>query len=478
MNALTKRLPNLPPSGGSIELLSADERKKGNQDLKTKQDIRVEPKTYFANERTFIQWISAALLLLTVSSILVGNGGYNTTSSVIAFGAFVLVCYSSFVYFRRVKLLKSGTSYGYLDFLGPCILAIGVGVGIFIVFADAVKGSEFLSFGQKESEGKYSAGRYRDGNRRLQSAEPRGLTMSIQQEPGKCFQTPITGINLLEYQPRDLIKGEKDQLIVASSQSLVSHYFSVAPDLNEQATVSSASRALSEIPDIELQSVALVGERLIALSTGPTQTELIEFESSLGDDDTLEIKSRLIIQESPTSNGSMVYDDAQGRLYIVIDGTMHAYQIANQSLTRVNTINMKVINRGVEFGEDGQITGMEHFEGVTYLLRGGLNVIHAWDMESATFLAEIFLPDVGQDKDKWVGMALERRDMVQVEGSLALRGKKTDRNGETSAVFMHLSLDAFPPQLWSFRLEESLGANHIATFKLPECGTIFEEPPF
>jgi uncharacterized membrane protein YidH (DUF202 family) len=29
--------------------------------------VKVEPKTFFANERTFIQWLSAALLLFTVS---------------------------------------------------------------------------------------------------------------------------------------------------------------------------------------------------------------------------------------------------------------------------------------------------------------------------------------------------------------------------------------------------------------------------
>ena len=36
---------------------------------------RIEPKTYFANERTFIQWLSSALLLVTLSLALIGFGG-------------------------------------------------------------------------------------------------------------------------------------------------------------------------------------------------------------------------------------------------------------------------------------------------------------------------------------------------------------------------------------------------------------------
>ena len=60
-----------------------------SEGLSSKDPVQGEPKTYFANERTFIQWISAALLLLTVSSIMLGSGNYNGTSSVIAFSSLV-----------------------------------------------------------------------------------------------------------------------------------------------------------------------------------------------------------------------------------------------------------------------------------------------------------------------------------------------------------------------------------------------------
>jgi len=34
---------------------------------------KIEPKTFFANERTFIQWLSAATLLVTLSILLLGS---------------------------------------------------------------------------------------------------------------------------------------------------------------------------------------------------------------------------------------------------------------------------------------------------------------------------------------------------------------------------------------------------------------------
>ena len=83
-----------------------------NLDIAPKTPVRVEPKSYFANERTFIQWISAALLLLTVSTILMSSGQFKRTSAMIAFSAFFLVGYATFVYFRRIKLLSDGKGYG------------------------------------------------------------------------------------------------------------------------------------------------------------------------------------------------------------------------------------------------------------------------------------------------------------------------------------------------------------------------------
>jgi len=483
-------------------LLSSGERTESGGEPSSHEPVQVEAKTYFANERTFIQWISAALLLLTVSSIMMGSGNYNGTSSVIAFCSLILVGYASYVYFRRVRLLRSGTPYGYLDFIGPSILAAGVGLGVLIVFADAVKGSEFLPFGKKGEE-----------DRRFLMA-PSASSMvpemqvwpiehesifQLQEVDGKCSRYAIDGINLLEYQPRDIIlkqdsttRGEFE-LIVATPQALVSHPLSA----------STRSAFLLEILDTEIQSITMVGDRLFALSIGPAKTELVEVNVKDVDasDPYAEAESRFLIQDSTSATGSMVFVPSSGEnhrdtsripeeglLYIYLDGTMHIYLLpsnekdespTSSSLSRVGSINMKVLNHGLVENKE-PITAMEHFEGVTYVLRETLNLIEAWDLNSATLLAEMPLPTVSKN-DKWVGMTFQRRkdDDEEKSSRPLLRKSKmaaaaTNEKETNTSVYLHMPLDAFPPQLWSFRLEEHDDGKEeeLDIFSFPECDRV------
>ncbi|KAL3906314.1 MAG: hypothetical protein SGILL_009317, partial [Bacillariaceae sp.] len=49
-----------------------------------KTPARIEPKTYFANERTFVQWVSTSILLLNISGFMLEAGAvgdYNTTAA-------------------------------------------------------------------------------------------------------------------------------------------------------------------------------------------------------------------------------------------------------------------------------------------------------------------------------------------------------------------------------------------------------------
>jgi len=504
----------------ATRLLSRESSATQSSSSSSHEPVQVEPKTYFANERTFIQWISAALLLLTVSSVMMGSGGYNATSSVIAFASLVLVAYATFVYFRRVNLLRSGNGYGYLDFFGPTILAAGVGAGVFIVFADAVKGSEFLPWGN------YDGNERDDNGKRFllssSSALPEKMLRptavredafsELREVKGKCSRSSLEGINLLEYQPRDIVMsgvGTGQQLIVATPQALVTHHF---PSSGGGATSSSSAFLLSELPDLDIQSVVTaVNGTIFALSTGPSKTELIEFDYDASG--AYNIVSRFLIREATSTAGSMVFvpsspsvpedEEEEGTFYIYLDGTMHSYRVhpkidsssssssssasssSSLSLSRTGTINMKVLNRGGLFADDdSSITAMEHFEGVTYAMRGRQqnSMIEAWDFGSATLLAEMPLPTVPTKNDKWVGMAFQRRSSSageddeggEGEGSSALlRDRKVaSKDASSSSVYLHMPLDAYPPQLWSFRLleEEKTYEEERSTFAFPECG--------
>ena len=447
-------------AGGKKQSILGDDR-----DLSSHEPVQVEPKTYFANERTFIQWISASLLLLTVSSIMMGTGHYDGTSSTIAFASLVLVCYASFIYFRRVSLLRSGQPYGYLDFVGPAILSVGVGIGVFIVFADAVKGSEFMPWGENDGHGKD------DDDRRMLSSSSMSARRNLVTMPqesqmqnfqevtrlvqvdGKCTRHDIQGINLLEYEPRDisLLKSSmgtgNSDLLVATPQSLVSHYSTSSTQDN--------SEVLAQFPDAEIQSIVQVdSDRFLALSVGPKATELLEFSTS-----NRELGRRYVVEATPSKMGSMVLVPAsseqtqqgKNKLLIHLDGSIHTYETTNDfTITRTGSINMKLLNQGGNM-EDDHIVAMEQFEGLTYLMRGSSNTMQAWDLTTGTFVGEMDLPRIAA-QDSWAGMTLEREDQ---DSSPSLRASSSSTS--KSKITLHMPLDSYPPQLWSFALEEQNG---------------------
>jgi uncharacterized membrane protein YidH (DUF202 family) len=85
----------------------------------------VEPKTYFANERTFIQWLTAAALLLTFSmTALAASGKAMSLGIPIFLVASVLVFYALMIYHRRLKQFKAGGPVNYSDHWGPTVLAL------------------------------------------------------------------------------------------------------------------------------------------------------------------------------------------------------------------------------------------------------------------------------------------------------------------------------------------------------------------
>lgn len=87
--------------------------------------IRIEPKTFFANERTYLQWFN--------SSVLMGSIGLAIQSSVnqvpgilLLLFAMLLLGYSGYIYHRRNYHLKNRIAAGYQDEFGPYVLTGGV----------------------------------------------------------------------------------------------------------------------------------------------------------------------------------------------------------------------------------------------------------------------------------------------------------------------------------------------------------------
>ncbi|CCK72996.1 Vtc4p KNAG_0M01430 [Huiozyma naganishii CBS 8797] len=86
--------------------------------------VRVEPKVYFATERTFLSWLTIAIVLGGVSTTLVTYG--TRTSMVASVGFFitslVTIVHTTVVYARRVVNIRMKRAVDYEDKFGPKLI--------------------------------------------------------------------------------------------------------------------------------------------------------------------------------------------------------------------------------------------------------------------------------------------------------------------------------------------------------------------
>ena len=213
-----------------------------------------QPKTYFAAERTFIQWISAALLLLTVAAILLSlsteagmESGY-ASGLMLTVLAIVVTIYALVVYFRRLYLLEHGKPYGYKDHIGPAVLAVAVACGIGASLYAAVYLHKL----------------------------PAISTAAVIAEPGNCIGHDVTGISLLEYQPSDVVVDEARDMLIIPSQSKLT---SVPMNVNHTP---SDLRVLIELAGYDMEAVTYVNGTLFALSEDESSSVLLAFHWNHG----------------------------------------------------------------------------------------------------------------------------------------------------------------------------------------------------
>ncbi|KAI5983398.1 SPX-domain-containing protein [Pisolithus albus] len=92
--------------------------------------VRVEPKVYFANERTFLKWLHFAILIGTIATTLLNFIPSEDTSGLISAAFFTLaallaIAYSAVVFLYRALRLRARSAEGlYYDKYGPTILCL------------------------------------------------------------------------------------------------------------------------------------------------------------------------------------------------------------------------------------------------------------------------------------------------------------------------------------------------------------------
>lgn len=414
--------------------------------------VKVEPKTYFVNERTYIQWVSVSLLLVTIATLLLGiavEEGLNTPrkmSMTLIFAALFIAAYAFVVYFRRLYLLTNGLPYGYIDHVGPVILTASVLMGIV--------GLMYYGFTITMSPS--------------QAIENTSYTVATADSLGECTRHIFSGISLLEYQPSDVVLDKTSKILIIPSQSKLT---GLPLDYSGEQQII----ILGEVPGTDIEAITYAQGMLYAISESKGSSSLMAFESRLvGTRTFLDLVAQWILEgRSFTEGMAYVPDDMGGKLYIT-DGTdttgedshVYVYDVPtiatnNESIDPVFQLNGKVLTSGII--NDPKMGSMTFFEDVLYILHDNARVVRGWNLKSGAMISEWTLPRVeGGFDQQWEGLTLER---VSSMGRNMAQGEPDPNHA--SSVVLHLTLDS-PPQIWSFKLKET-----ERNYTLPDCAAAY-----
>jgi uncharacterized membrane protein YidH (DUF202 family) len=104
-----------------------------------KVPIKVEPKVFFANERTFLAWLHISVLLAGASIAIISFADANPWSQL--YGVILLpvaiafICYAMYQYSRRAAMIRRRDPGPYEDTTGPTVLGILLMMSIIAQFA-------------------------------------------------------------------------------------------------------------------------------------------------------------------------------------------------------------------------------------------------------------------------------------------------------------------------------------------------------
>ncbi|KAG5945019.1 hypothetical protein E4U59_006497 [Claviceps monticola] len=102
--------------------------------------VRVEPKVYFAAERTFLGWLEYSIYISSIAVTLLNFGDHPTRTSFWASGMFTLLavlslCYSIGTYLYRSRAIRSRKAARFFDKWGPSALCVSLFVAVALNFA-------------------------------------------------------------------------------------------------------------------------------------------------------------------------------------------------------------------------------------------------------------------------------------------------------------------------------------------------------
>ncbi|KAJ1990338.1 GTPase regulator Nrf1 [Coemansia spiralis] len=123
---------NQPSGYGSVPFTSRHDR----PDKRIAVPVRVEPKVFFANERTFLSWLNFAIVL---GSLALGLLNFGDRTGKIAGAAFTLIAmfvmvYALMLFQWRAERIRQRDAGPYDDRRGPTVLVVVLICAILINF--------------------------------------------------------------------------------------------------------------------------------------------------------------------------------------------------------------------------------------------------------------------------------------------------------------------------------------------------------
>lgn len=98
--------------------------------------VRIEPKVYFATERTYLHWLSIGMILGATAMTLLNYGNKSSLTASIGFfiTALFVLCYSTYRYLWRVVMVREKKAVQYGDKFGPNMICVCIAVATFTTF--------------------------------------------------------------------------------------------------------------------------------------------------------------------------------------------------------------------------------------------------------------------------------------------------------------------------------------------------------
>lgn len=98
--------------------------------------IRIEPKVYFAAERTFLSWLSIGMILGATATTLLNYGNKSTLTASIGFfiAALFTLSYSTYKYVWRTLMIREKKIVNYDDKFGPNMICFFIAAATFSTF--------------------------------------------------------------------------------------------------------------------------------------------------------------------------------------------------------------------------------------------------------------------------------------------------------------------------------------------------------